>query len=172
MKSGSNSISATDRPWRTEKLPLIAGWLAANQRPLDLLVEASKRPRWYRPLIYDGGIFDSTILAPMNKLREAVVRQFPRHAATPRRQVRPGMGRLAGSAPFGPAGKSGTYPDRRPGRHHPGQHCLAADQALLQHAHSTAVQAAKIRTDLAALPPMAKMIDKLDVGERFWFSIP
>ena len=41
------------------------------------------------------------------------------------------------------------------------------DQILLQRAHLTAAQVAKMRADLAALPPMAKMVDKLDVCERF-----
>ena len=41
------------------------------------------------------------------------------------------------------------------------------DQALLQHARLTAAEAAKMRADLAALLPLAKMVDKIDVGERF-----
>ena len=42
----------------------------------------------------------------------------------------------------------------------------ATDRALLQHAQLTADRAAKMRADLDALPPMAKMIDALDAGER------
>ncbi len=45
----------------------------------------------------------------------------------------------------------------------------AGDQALLQHAHLTATQVAKMREDLDRLPPMPKMADKLDVAERFTY---
>ncbi len=37
------------RPWTDEQLPPLAAWLAENQRPLDLLVEASRRPRFFSP---------------------------------------------------------------------------------------------------------------------------
>ena len=36
---------ALTRSWSKEEFPLLAAWLAANEKPLDLLVEASKRPR-------------------------------------------------------------------------------------------------------------------------------
>ena len=42
------------RPWQADEFPLVAGWLAANEQPLDLVVEASKRPRWYNPLISEA----------------------------------------------------------------------------------------------------------------------
>ncbi len=40
---------AGDRPWKSEQLPALARWVEQNQKPLDLLVEASKRPRYYSP---------------------------------------------------------------------------------------------------------------------------
>ncbi|MEN6449131.1 MAG: hypothetical protein ABFC96_01445 [Thermoguttaceae bacterium] len=43
--------AAIDSPWSAEELPFAADWLAANERPLTLLVEASKRPRCWEPLI-------------------------------------------------------------------------------------------------------------------------
>ena len=41
------------------------------------------------------------------------------------------------------------------------------DQKLLQHTHLNAIQAAKMQDDLKSLPTMPKMVDKLDVAERF-----
>jgi len=33
-----------------KNFPMLADWLSANEKPLALLVEASKRPRCYDPL--------------------------------------------------------------------------------------------------------------------------
>ena len=40
---------AGERPWTSEQLPALAQWVEQNQEPLDLLVEASKRPRYFSP---------------------------------------------------------------------------------------------------------------------------
>jgi type II secretory pathway pseudopilin PulG len=37
------------RPWTSEQIPPLAEWIADNQRPLDMIVEASRRPRYYQP---------------------------------------------------------------------------------------------------------------------------
>jgi hypothetical protein len=44
-------MRALQRPWAKEECPLIAKWLAMNERALALLAEASKRPRFYFPLV-------------------------------------------------------------------------------------------------------------------------
>ncbi len=41
---------AMKRPWSQQEFPVLAEWLAANEKPLALVVEASKRPRRYDPL--------------------------------------------------------------------------------------------------------------------------
>ena len=41
--------SAIGRPWTRDTFPMIAAWLDANQDPLDDLVKASHRPRFYSP---------------------------------------------------------------------------------------------------------------------------
>ena len=38
-------------PCRSEDVPLVARWLEGNAASLDILVEASQRPRWYLPLV-------------------------------------------------------------------------------------------------------------------------
>jgi hypothetical protein len=40
---------ASASPWTSKEYPPLAEWVAENQAPLDLLVEASKRPRFYTP---------------------------------------------------------------------------------------------------------------------------
>jgi len=43
--------TACRRPWTQAELPLIARWVEANRKPLDLAVEAMDRPEYYVPLI-------------------------------------------------------------------------------------------------------------------------
>jgi hypothetical protein len=40
---------AMTRPWTSAQLPPLADWVRRNQQPLDLMVEASTRPRFYAP---------------------------------------------------------------------------------------------------------------------------
>ncbi len=41
---------ASRRPWSPQEFPVLASWLKTNEKPLALLIEASKRPRRYDPL--------------------------------------------------------------------------------------------------------------------------
>jgi hypothetical protein len=52
------------RPWSLKEFPVLAGWLAANEKPLVLLVAASKRPRRYDPLISGDGSAIAILLPP------------------------------------------------------------------------------------------------------------
>ncbi len=45
--------SAMKRPWSPQEFPVWAKWIAANEKPLAMLVEATKRPRRYDPMISD-----------------------------------------------------------------------------------------------------------------------
>ncbi|MEM1304899.1 MAG: hypothetical protein AAGG46_08375, partial [Planctomycetota bacterium] len=40
---------AIAQPWRREEIPPLAEWVDENREALDLLVEASKRPKWFSP---------------------------------------------------------------------------------------------------------------------------
>ena len=42
---------ATKRTWSAKDYPILAAWLKANEKPLDLVVEAVKRSHYYNPLV-------------------------------------------------------------------------------------------------------------------------
>ncbi|MEK6261482.1 MAG: hypothetical protein AABP62_23025 [Planctomycetota bacterium] len=42
---------AQRRPWTKDECPLAAEWLAANEKPLKLIEDATKRSRYYSPLV-------------------------------------------------------------------------------------------------------------------------
>ena len=45
---------AIERPWASKEFPVLAQWLQANEGPLELVVAASKRPRFYAPVLTEG----------------------------------------------------------------------------------------------------------------------
>ena len=57
-------------PWTTEQFPEVAKWLSANKKPLEKILEASRKPRFYSPILQaDGG---NETLSPLNLvLRDA-----------------------------------------------------------------------------------------------------
>ena len=62
--------SAMKRPWSKQEFPVLAGWLAANEKPLALVVEASRHPRFYDPLICgDNGSLINAALPGFQRCR-------------------------------------------------------------------------------------------------------
>ena len=161
---------AMKRPWSKKEFPILAGWLAANDKPLALLVAAPKRPRRYDPLIAEDDIAVAILLPIVGQYREAV------RALTTRTMLRLDDGkldqawddllachrlaRLVGQGPtlieeFVAIGMDGATG--------------AADQSFLQHSRLTPGQIATMRADLDQLPPMPKTVAKFDVAERFMY---
>jgi hypothetical protein len=163
---------AMKRPWTSKEFPLLAGWLAANEKPLALVVEATKRPRLYDPLVAageSGMVID--VLLPGSQNQRHLAR-----ALEARAMLRLGQGkaeaawadllachRLARLSAQGPVLVQALV-----GLAIDGMACQG-DQALLQHGRLSAGQLRAMRADLDRLAPMPKMVDKLDPGERFMF---
>ena len=53
---------ATHGPWSRKHFPWIAAWLQANARPLDLAIQASRRPEYYNPLVPGGSATFASLL--------------------------------------------------------------------------------------------------------------
>jgi hypothetical protein len=52
--SGEQERKAMTRPWSKDEFPAFAEWLEVNQKPLDMIVEASERTRHYQPWVRVG----------------------------------------------------------------------------------------------------------------------
>ena len=159
------------QPWSRKEFPVLAQWLAANEKPLALVVEASKRPRFYDPLC--AGETTPLIAVPMPvtmKSRRLV------EALCIRAMLRLGEGRVEDAwldllACHRLARLIGQGPTA--------VHAQVAlpfelwgcegDLAVLEHADLAARRLAKMRRDLDRLPAMSKMVDKLDAAERFTY---
>ena len=161
---------AMKRPWSKKEFPLLAGWLAANEKPLALLVAASKRPRRYDPLIPEDGSVIGALLPAVSQYREAA------RALTARAMLRVDEGKvdeawedlLACHRLARLVGQGPTLIEALVAIAVDGMAC-AGDQGLLQHARLTPAQIARMRADLDKLPPLPKMVDKINVGERFMY---
>ena len=80
---------AMKRPWSNQEFPVIAKWLAANEKPLALLTEASKRPRRYDPLLPDNSdLLFGTPLSAVCQYRDVI------RALTARAMLRASEGQI------------------------------------------------------------------------------
>jgi hypothetical protein len=167
---GEQFTQATRRPWSKKEFPILAGWLAANEGPLALVVAASRRPRRYDPLISGDGSVIAVLLPILQRYRDAA------RALTARATLRVQAGkvdeawedllachrlaRLAGQGPLSVEALVAITVD--------GMAC-AGDRALLEYARLDPAQIGRIRADLHKLRPVPRMVDKIDVAERFMY---
>ena len=66
---------ALERPWGADEFPVLAAWIESNAEPLQRIHEASRRSRYYAPLIAGSGSGDamvmSILLPVLQELRDA-----------------------------------------------------------------------------------------------------
>ncbi len=159
----------TQRPWTQEEFPVLAKWLTANERPLKLLVEASKRPRRYDPLCCRVRTTLISVPLPANMYPEVA------QSLCIRAMLRLGEGKVEKSRDdllachrLARLASQGQTLVEACTAFSVEETACTGDRVLLQRAHLGAAQIAEMREDLDRLPPMLPMIDKLDV-ERFTY---
>ena len=159
---------ARKRPWSKEEYPEWAEWIAVNEKPLALLVEATKRPRRYDPMIGEKvicillwgpqrsrDVARALVARAMLRIHEGKVEEAWRDLLACHR-----LARLIGQGP--------TFVEASVAAAIDGMACNG-DQALLEHGKLTSVQIATMREDFSKLPPMPVMADKMDEAERIMF---
>ncbi len=157
------------RPWSEKQYPILARWLAANERPLSIVIKGSKFPRHFHPLVASDseGVLDATaspikeyrairdalMLRAMLSINEGKIDEAWSDLLTVHR-----VGRLVGQGPM--------ILDAHVGLGLDGLAC-AGDQVLLQHAELSSKATEEMRNKLAKLPSLPPMADYVDAGERF-----
>jgi hypothetical protein len=65
----------TEGPWRRSEYPHLAKWLETNSAGVEMIVQASKRPRYYAPLVSEGDppMMASALLPHLNDARQAAM---------------------------------------------------------------------------------------------------
>jgi hypothetical protein len=166
---------AAVRPWAAKDYPHIAAWLKVNEKPLALVVEATKRPDYFNPLASHrdkkgpGGLI-AALLPGVQKCRELV------NALTARAMLRVAEGQfdaawedlLAAHRLGRLVARGATLIEALVGIAIE-QITNQADLAYLERAELTPRQVRARLKDLQSLPPLPPMADKIDLGERFMY---
>ena len=165
-------VQAAKRPWSKKDLPLLAQWLTANQNPLQLVVEGTRRPRCYWPIV--GAVEDTSLMAVLLPGMEGC-REFARglciramlHAQSGRfddaRADLMACHRLARLASRGPTLVEGLVATTIEGM------ACQADAAIAHHGDLSVEQAKLFAADLANLSPLEGFADKIDVADRYMY---
>jgi hypothetical protein len=163
---------AAKRPWTAKEHPRIADWLAANENPLALIVEGTKRAAYFNPLIpnrteKEPGLLIGALLPAAQKCREVAL------ALAVRSMLRTGEGQsdeawqdlLACHRLAWHIGGGAMNIEALIGIALNATAC-SADLAYIDNARLTSAQIQDRLKDLERLPPMPAIADKMDVGER------
>jgi hypothetical protein len=163
----------TSRPWTSEQIPFMAEWVAANEQPLDLIVEASQRPRYFMP--------SPTLV---NRQRDMLVAMMMPHIQSSREAARSlptrAMWHLGEGRPM--EAWQDILAVHRVGRLISQGNSLVEDLVaiaiggiacdntvtLLDHGKLTPEQSREVMRDLAVLPAFKGIGRSLDEGERLW----
>jgi type II secretory pathway pseudopilin PulG len=166
--------AALEHSWKSANVPALADWVRQNEKPLDLLVDASRKPNYYLPspslLDGGGGSLNTMSLTGVQAMRNAA-RALTCRAMWHLGENRPGkawqdilavhrLGRLTGQ------GRS--LVEQLVAIAIVG---IAADATvtLLDEGHLTSDQTQQIERDLATLSRPSCMADSFDGLERMTF---
>jgi hypothetical protein len=164
---------AARRPWKVEDFPSVAAWLKLNEKPLGLVVEATKRPEYYNPLVTrpgkngEPGWLIGALMPTVAKCRDVA------GALAARAMLRVGEGKfdeawadlLACHRLGRLVSRGGTLIEWLTGVALQ-EIAAAADLAYLDAAKLTAEQARARLNDIQGLPPFRPVADIVDHGER------
>jgi hypothetical protein len=168
-------LKAMQGPWKREEFPEIAEWLALNEQPLALVVEGTKRPKYFSPVVISNKENEDNPLIGVLLPGVQQSREFARALAA-RAMLRLGegkteeawqdllachrLGRLVGRGPFMVEHLVGITIEGI---------TTHADLAFIEHVAQNGGQAARYLRDLAGLPPLPDIAESVTLGERFTF---
>jgi len=168
-------IRCAQRPWKAEEYPKVSSWLKVNEKPLALVVEATKRTQYYSPLVPtktekgSSGLI-SSLLPGAQRCRELASALAARAMLKASRGTDDDawqdllachrLGRLVGHGATLVEALVGIAIEGVASR---------ADLAYLDQSKPKAKRIESHLRDLQQLPPFPSAADKVDLGERFIF---
>ena len=160
-------------PWKANEQPEIGGWLKGNEKPLRLMIEAGRRPKYYNPLVSKNPDLTAprligSLLPSTQKCREvarALTCRAMRHAGDGDYEA--AWQELLACQRLGRAlARGGTLIEELVG--------IAivsiatnAQLTLVGHGTHSPSRLRAWQADLRELPPMPSLADKLGQTERF-----
>jgi hypothetical protein len=163
---------AGERPWTEKKYPFLAEWIQANAQPLALVMDATRRPKYFSPLVasHDPPFLIAALLPSVQRCRELA------NVLTVRAMLHLGRGRhdeawqdlLACHRLGRLVAQGGTLIEGLVGIAI-NNIAANADVVFLEHTRLSVKQLKACMHDLEKLPPMPSVADKVDLAERFMF---
>jgi len=155
--------------WSAQELPLVAQWIESNEKPLQLVVEGTRRPKCYLPFVLARGecLWDMrvpTLPACQTAARLLVARAMLELGKGQIEQAVNDLlachrlGRLIGSTPLIIGALVGFSIDAE---------AWVGDIALMRRDQLTADRALAYQRELRGLAPLARLDDVVDKCERY-----
>ena len=138
--------AAKSRPWSRAEFPVLADWLEINEKPLVLIAQCVKRPKFYEPLVVKAGcpMWNADFAPELSGSRSAVellrVRAWQDLLACHR------LARLMGQRPLLINSLVSYALD---------QFASDTNAAFVLHGKLTTTELIRCRRDLADLPPLS-----------------
>jgi len=163
---------ASERPWSREEFPELAAWLDRNEVPLGLAVDGSRKERFYSPPVRseEFPLLFNTLLPATQRCREvcgalsirAMLHLHEGNIEEARQDLLAchRWARLVGQGPFSLEALAAYGID--------GMAC-SGDAVVAHHGNLTSDEIRRYRADLEKLGPLPKMVEKIDVAERYQF---
>jgi hypothetical protein len=161
------------RPWTTKEYPALASWLKANDKPLVLVVQATRRSHYFSPLTpprakQGPSPLTASLLPAVQQCRALA------SALAARALLRVGQGDADGAWQdlltchrLGRlVGRGATVVEALAGMAIDSNACRA-DLAFLDRTKPGAKHLQNYLGELHKLPPLPDVADKMDLGERF-----
>jgi hypothetical protein len=172
-KFDDSAIAAGQKPWKPAEFPQVAAWLAANEKPLAVVTEATKRPLYFNPLVTKKSDTEhvsitDALIPSVQKCRELAV------ALRARAMLR-----------LGEVKPDDAWQDLLTG-HRLARHIARGSileriiggsieanvsngtLAFIAHANLTTEQLRACLKDFQELPPMPSLVDRVDLSDRYF----
>jgi hypothetical protein len=164
---------ALRRPWKQSEFSVMAGWLRSNKQVLERFRKATQRTRYYSPVLDNSeglvGMIGNRVMGT-HELR-AVAK-----AALVRATLNLGEGRIEEAIQDALAcHRLGRLISQSAGTYYPligltlDSEACQADMLIAHRGKLTLEQLTNWRHELQRLPPLLKMVDKLDATGRYDF---
>ena len=164
---------AIKRPWAAKEFPVLASYLQRNEKSLAVILEATKRPDYFNPVVaapttMGPGALVNALLPNAQKCRvigealaaRALLRVGEGHCAEAWQDLLAShrLGRLVGRGGLLIEAAVADDIDWK---------ASLADLAFVDRAALTPQQLLDCRRDLRQLPPLPSLADKFELGDRF-----
>jgi hypothetical protein len=164
---------AGEHPWTAEEYPMVAEWLSINDGPLQLIAEASRRPHFYEPMVSPSHNLPAlySVVSPLEQSLGEVTLALQARAMlqTKSGKVQAAWNdlltchrclRLMSSMPLGQYAVETRTAENG---------LRQTELKILHYCHPELKQIEEMRADLAALPPLSNLGDRINIGDRFRF---